>query len=150
MKKRLLTILILSALMLPACGNKNAIESENDTVTNIDVTNKKEDIAGINLEDGRYQIDVKMEGGSGKAYIQSPCELTVKEGKGSIVLVWSSKNYDYMIVNDIKYMNENEGAESTFTIPIESIDDKLTVIGDTVAMSTPHEIEYVLTFALEK
>ena len=35
---------------------------------------------------------------------------------------------------------------STFEIPVAAFDTDLTVIGDTTAMSTPHEIEYTLTF----
>ena len=35
---------------------------------------------------------------------------------------------------------------STFEIPVRALDTPLTVIGDTTAMSTPHEIEYTLTF----
>ena len=35
---------------------------------------------------------------------------------------------------------------STFEIPVAVFDTELTVIGDTTAMSTPHEIEYTLNF----
>ena len=35
----------------------------------------------------------------------------------------------------------------TFEIPVTALDTPLDVVGDTVAMSTPHEIEYTLTFA---
>ena len=35
---------------------------------------------------------------------------------------------------------------STFEIPVAAFDTELTVIGDTTAMSTPHEIEYTLNF----
>jgi len=33
-------------------------------------------------------------------------------------------------------------------IPVSALDTPLAVTADTVAMSTPHEIEYTLTFAL--
>jgi iron complex transport system substrate-binding protein len=64
--------------------------------------------------------------------------------------VWSSKNYDYMIVDGIRYDNENDGGNSTFTIPVENTTEPLTVIGDTVAMSTPHEIEYTIIWGEKK
>ena len=51
--------------------------------------------------DGTYTCDVTLEGGSGRATVESPAALTVADGK---------------------------------------------VTADTVAMSTPHEIEYTLTF----
>ena len=35
------------------------------------------------LEDGLYTVDVQLEGGSGRAGITSPAELTVQSGKKS-------------------------------------------------------------------
>lgn len=94
---------------------------------------------------------VTMTGGTGKAYIESPAVITEVDGKYYATIVWSSKNYDYMIVDGEKILNEaEEGEPSVFTIPVASFDTELTVIGDTVAMSTPHEIEYVLTFSPEQ
>lgn len=100
------------------------------------------------LSDGKYKADITMEGGTGKAYIQSPVTINVTDGQIEAVLVWSSVNYDYMIVNDVRYDNETPGSNSTFTIPVNDLEEPLTVIADTVAMSTPHEIEYVLHFSL--
>ena len=73
--------------------------------------------------------------------------LTIKEGMAYATIVWSSKNYDYMIVDDEKYMNENNGGSSTFTFPLSSLPCEINVVGDTTAMSTPHEIDYTLTFS---
>ena len=36
---------------------------------------------------------------------------------------------------------------SVFEIPVEVFDEGMDVIGDTTAMSVPHEVEYTLTFA---
>ncbi len=96
------------------------------------------------LEDCVFEVDIIMEGGSGKAHIESPVTVSVHEGKMSAVLVWNSKNYDYMIVDGIRYDNEAPEGNSTFTIPVETLDKPLKVIGDTVAMSKPHEIEYTI------
>ena len=41
-----------------------------------------------------------LKGGSGKATIESPALLTVKENAVTATLVWNSPNYDYMLVND--------------------------------------------------
>ena len=62
-------------------------------------------------------------------------------------IVWSSPNYDYMLVDGEKYLPTNTEGNSTFEIPVTALDTPLDVVGDTVAMSTPHEIEYTLTFA---
>ena len=95
-------------------------------------------------------IDITFEGGTGKAYIRSPVEVTqAEDGTLKARFVWSSRNYDYMIVGGVRYENENEGGDSTFTVPVPSLEEPLTVIGDTVAMSTPHEIEYVITWETE-
>ncbi|MCR5404156.1 MAG: ABC transporter substrate-binding protein [Butyrivibrio sp.] len=93
-----------------------------------------------------FLVDIAFEGGSGKAYIKSPVEVTDIDGSLSARFVWSSENYDYMIVDGIRYDNENEGGESTFTVPVESVSGTLRVVGDTVAMSAPHEIEYLITW----
>ena len=97
-------------------------------------------------EDGEYTVEVTLEGGSGKATVDSQAKVTVTDGVAYATIVWSSTHYDYMIVNGEKYLNENEGGNSTFTFPIDGIPCEMDVIGDTTAMSTPHEIDYALTF----
>ncbi len=101
----------------------------------------------LSLEDGEYAIDVTMTGGSGKATVQSPTLLTVTDGIAYASITWSSSNYDYMIVDGQKYLNESgEEVNSHFTIPVPDLAEDLPVIADTLAMGTPHEVQYVLTF----
>ena len=96
--------------------------------------------------DGTYTCEVTLEGGSGRATVESPAALTVADGKMTATIVWSSPNYDYMIVDGEKYLPTNTEGNSTFEIPVSALDTALDVTADTVAMSTPHEIEYTLTF----
>ena len=99
------------------------------------------------MEDGEYSIQVDLEGGSGKASVTSPALMIVKDGRMYAQLQWSSSNYDYMIVNEEKILNESEeGRNSVFTVPVTVLDDKMEVIADTLAMGAPHEINYTLTF----
>lgn len=99
------------------------------------------------MEDGEYSIQVDLEGGSGKASVTSPALMIVKNGRMYAQLQWSSSNYDYMIVNEEKILNESEeGRNSVFTVPVTVMDDKMEVIADTLAMGAPHEINYTLTF----
>lgn len=98
------------------------------------------------LADGSYTIELTMEGGSGRASIQSPTQITVADGAATAILEWSSPNYDYMLVNSEKYLPVNTEGNSVFEVPVEALDVPLTMIGDTVAMSTPHEVEYTVTF----
>lgn len=98
------------------------------------------------VEDGSYTIELTMEGGSGRASIQSPAQLAIADGAATAILEWSSSNYDYMLVNSEKYLPVNTEGNSVFEVPVEALDAPLTMIGDTVAMSTPHEVEYTVTF----
>lgn len=90
--------------------------------------------------------EVTMTGGSGRASVESPADVTEKNGTHRVRLVWSSSYYDYMVVDGRKYMNEAKAGEnSVFTIPFEEYDEAFEVIGDTTAMSEPHEIKYRIT-----
>lgn len=102
------------------------------------------------LEDGTYMIEITLEGGSGKATILSPAMLTVTDHTAIATLKWSSPNYDYMIVGGEKYLPVNTEGDSVFEIPVSMLDEPIAVIGDTVAMSKPHEVEYTLTFHSDK
>ena len=97
--------------------------------------------------DGSYTCEVTLEGGSGRATVDSPAALTVADGKMTATIVWSSPNYDYMVVDGEKYLPTNTEGNSTFEIPVSALGVPLSVVADTVAMSTPHEIEYTLTFS---
>ena len=117
----------------------------------VSVTNAvlKEDDAAApaeTLTDGTYTIAVTLEGGSGKANIQSPCTLTVADGKMTATIVWSSSHYDYMLVDGERCDVLSTENGSMFEIPVAALDTPLAVVGDTTAMSTPHEIDYTLTF----
>ena len=96
--------------------------------------------------DGSYTCAVTLEGGSGRATVESPAALTVADGTLTATIVWSSPNYDYMLIDGEKYLPINTEGNSTFEIPVAALDTALAVTADTVAMSTPHEIDYTLTF----
>ena len=103
----------------------------------------------VSLEDGTYSMGITFAGGSGKAEILSPVSVTVAGGKAMATVQWNSPNYDYMIVNGEKYLPVNTEGDSIFEIPVLIFDEPMDIIGDTVAMSKPHEIEYTLTFHLD-
>ncbi len=103
----------------------------------------------VQLADGSYTVEFDFEGGSGKAYILSPTQIFVENGVVMARVEWSSPNYDYMVVNGEKYLPVNTEGNSVFEIPVLGFDCPMAVIGDTVAMSKPHEIEYTLTFHLD-
>ena len=106
-------------------------------------------VEDLKLEDGNYTAEVVLEGGSGRASVESPAKLEIKDGKVTAELIWSSPNYDYMIVDGEKYEMTNTEGNSTFEIPVAAFDTVLEVKADTVAMSEPHEIDYTLQFDSE-
>ncbi len=103
-------------------------------------------VEDLGLEDGKYRAELIFTGGSGKAYIASPCELEVADGEAYATVQWSSEKYDYMLVGGEKYIPDSTEGGSTFTIPVETFNSILEVVGDTTAMGEPHEIEYSLVF----
>lgn len=119
----------------------NPVPAEGETAALEGVT-----AGDLELEDGEYTVEAVLEGGSGKASVENPVSITVKNGGVTAKLVWSSPNYDYMLVAGKKYTMTNTEGNSTFEIPVAEFDSKLEVTADTVAMSTPHEIDYTLQF----
>lgn len=96
--------------------------------------------------DGEYTINVALEGGSGRASVQSPAELTVQNGQMTVKIVWSSKNYDLMVVDGTEYTPTYENDLSVFEIPLSDFNTSIAVQAETTAMSQPHMIDYTLTF----
>ena len=133
-------LLVLGLLGMCGCSSQ-AFVSEQQTET---VLTKEE--TGWEFQDGTYQMEVELLGGSGRASVTSPAKVEIKDGKAVATLEWSSPNYDYMVVDGEKYLPVNTEGNSVFQIPVEAFDQDIAVIADTVAMSTPHEIEYTLNF----
>lgn len=116
----------------------------------VSVSNPVKEEKTTELSDGSYEMELTFEGGSGKAKIQSPAIVTIQDGKATAKVEWSSPNYDYMLVDGEKYLPVNTEGNSVFEIPVTIFDKPMEVVGDTVAMSEPHEIDYTLTFHSDK
>lgn len=100
----------------------------------------------LKLTDGTYKAEVTLDGGSGRASVESPAVVRVENGRAYATVVWGSSNYDYMKVDGVKYELKSKEGNSAFEILVAAFDRKTAVIADTIAMSEPHEIEYTLTF----
>lgn len=98
------------------------------------------------VADGEYDIEVSLEGGTGKATVESPAKLVVKDGTMTLTLVWSSSHYDLMVVDGQEYLPVNDSGNSVFEIPVTSVEGDLAIQAETTAMSTPHLIDYTLKF----
>ncbi len=99
---------------------------------------------------GEYSIAVALTGGSGKASIESPARLVVApDGSMTLTVVWSSEYYDKMVVGGVEYAPVNTSGNSTFEIPVATIEEDLPIQAETTAMSTPHMIDYTISFDAE-
>ena len=139
--KKIKMILAMAIMMMAVVVQSSVVcyAAEEETIP---VVEQQE----VDLADGNYTVSVDLEGGSGRASITTPTSMTVSGKKATATIVWSSSNYDYMLVNGEKYLPTNTEGNSTFEIPVLCMDEPMTVIADTTAMSTPHEITYILTF----
>jgi iron complex transport system substrate-binding protein len=68
----------------------------------------------------------------------------MRDGTAFATIVFSSSNYTYAEVNGEKYFNTNEGGDSTFVIPVV-LNGETPVSAETVAMGSPHVVDYVFT-----
>ncbi|MBQ8956223.1 MAG: ABC transporter substrate-binding protein, partial [Lachnospiraceae bacterium] len=100
----------------------------------------------LKIDDGTYYIDVELEGGSGKASVESPALLLIQDGEAAAMITWSSSNYDYMLIDGVRYDADIVDERSTFVIPVKGFDYRMPVTADTTAMSKPYEIDYTLYF----
>ena len=123
MKKNTMLVLVLALLFSVACA---PVSGE--------------------LRDGQYTAEVALSGGSGRASVSSPAEVTLANGKMTARIIWSSSNYDLMLVDGEKYLPINKDGNSTFEIPIAALDQEIAVSAETTAMSQPHMIDYTLRF----
>ena len=93
-----------------------------------------------------------LQGGSGRASVESPAPVYERAGKRFVRITWSSSHYDYMLVGGEKLLPVNTEGHSQFEIPLasEPQDCVLQVQADTTAMSTPHLIDYALSLRFYK
>ncbi len=128
---------------------KNPVKSDDKKTEDKESGDKKSEgkkTEDLKLEDGTYETEVTLTGGTGKATVESPAKVEIKDKEATATIVWSSPNYDYMIVDGEKYEPVNKDGNSVFEIPVSIFDAEMEVTADTVAMSTPHEIDYTLNF----
>ena len=105
----------------------------------------------VNSEETQYcWATVTLEGGSGKASVESPCPVLERSGELLAVITWSSSHYDFMVIDGEKILPVNTEGNSKFEVPLKSVarssdtsqtaslpeDCEMQVQADTTAMST--------------
>lgn len=148
MRKKLYGLLsmLLLVCLLAACGAKSGAGAQKEETASGN-TLSNESVSGDKEES--LWAAVSLEGGSGKASVESPAELTASGDAYMARICWSSSKYDYMIVDGETYYPVNSDGNSVFEIPIPSADCSIEVQADTTAMSKPYLIEYTLHFGAE-
>lgn len=121
--------LLVSASSLPSGALKN-----------ISMTSLED----LSLSDGTYYMNGSLQGGTGKASIESPVMITVRDGEAFARIVMSSSHYDYMLKDGERFDNISAEGNSSFLIPVSGFDYPMPVTADTTAMSRPHEIDYTI------
>ena len=164
---KMLTVLLISVVMsVTACSSAEKTDSaaavtgapamETAAAGNTEAAEKTgaaENTASDTMQDGSYEPAVfTVQGGTGKVTITCP-EVTITGGKAEARIEFSSPHYECVKVNGVQYDAENAGEEnrknSVFRIPV-ILDQEMTIIGLTTAMSRPHEIEYTLFISLTR
>lgn len=105
-----------------------------------------DDKSTTSQKDIEYEIEVSLSGGSGRISILSPTVLKILDEEMVARIEWSSSNYDLMVVNGKEYLPINNKGSAVFEIPISALDTEIKVQAETVAMSEPYMIDYILYF----
>jgi len=126
--------------------SENEADGDEDGAAGDVETTEKTSVDDFGLEDGTYTIEVALEGGTGRADIESPAMITISNGAATAQITWSSSNYDYMIVGEEQYLPVSTEDGSVFEIPVDAFDYAMEITADTTAMSEPHEIDYTIYF----
>ncbi len=97
------------------------------------------------LPDGDFKAELTLAGGTGRTTVRSPADVHIENGVITAKIVWSSPYYDLMIVDGKEYKPLSNDGNSVFEVEIPALDSPLAVQAETVAMSTPHLIDYTIT-----
>lgn len=108
----------------------------------LDMTTAEE----LQLTDGVYTVEVTLEGGSGKAAVESPATFYVEEGLVMAEITFGSANYDYVIADGEKCQLLNDEGNSSFLIPVAGFDYNLPITVDSIALGKPRELDYTIRF----
>ena len=130
-------VLIFESEMLPPEAFLSGVSSGKDG------GGRAADVATVGA--GEYTIEVTLTGGTGRASVESPVKLTVKEEGAAATLVWSSPYYEFMLVDGVQYDPIQTEGNSTFLVPVV-LDKEMEVSAQTIAMSEPHLVSYTLFF----
>lgn len=124
-----------------AAGDYRIESLEEDSTSEDSIAETEADAAS--MADGTYKADdFSFSGGTGKTKIT--CEgITVKDGKTYATIKFSSEKFTKLVVNGTEYQPVSNDGGSYFEIPV-TLNTDMTITGTTIAMTEPHDIDYVI------
>lgn len=102
------------------------------------------EVAGPELSDGAYLVDVSLEGD--RAKLLSPAVMRVEEGECAATLVFATTKIDYVLVDGEKVLPDEVPDGVAFTVPVAAFDRGLSIIVDSTAIQPATEVPYTVTF----
>lgn len=84
--------------------------------------------APIELRNATYTAEVNVSGEDGVGQIKTPTSIYVKDQKATVVLVWDSNEYNYMIVDGETISPKSRDNGSIFWIPVTAWDEEMPLI----------------------
>lgn len=61
-----------------------------DEKTSDDKKSEGKKLEDLKLEDGTYEFDVTLTGGTGRATVESPGKVEIKDKEATAIIIWSS------------------------------------------------------------
>ncbi len=99
----------------------------------------------LGLEDGIYDCEAALSG-NGRATLQTPVRLTVRDGACYAEIVFSTAKIDYVIVGGERYEPIRTEGGAAFEVPVAAFGLGLSIIVDSTAIKPSVEVQYTMTF----
>ncbi len=142
-----LLTLSMTALCLTGCGGSTADSPAEGSGGKPEKPG--EAVTEVSEEKVYIPADFHVSGGTGRVVITCP-EVRVSDGAAEALLNFDSEHYTYVKVDGEEYDRQEDSPDNTslFYIPV-ALDQEMTILAQTTAMSTPHEVEYRIYISSE-
>ena len=84
--------------------------------------------APIDLRNATYTVEAVMTGENGVGAIQTPTSVFVKDKKATVVLIWDTPDYNYIVVDGETIQAKSREGGSIFWIPVTAWDEEMPLV----------------------
>lgn len=92
--------------------------------------------APVELKNGTYTVNVDLEAGEGISEIRTETSIFVENKEATVVIVWDSTDYNYMVIDGEKFLPKSAEGGCVFWVPVTAWDEEIPVIVSRGAGST--------------